>query len=93
MIKLNTGRQYVTDPPQVKRTAFQVETSDVGKTQKNYLGQTPYTFVPDDVGRLIEVVTGFSPGFMSWGFSSMFADLRKQYPDPKPYMGAPSAKE
>jgi len=91
--KLNNGRQYVTDPPQVKRTAFRVESSDVGKTQKGYLGQTPYTFVEDDVGRLIEVVTGFSPGSMSWGFSSIFVDLRKQFPDHKPYIGAPSASE
>lgn len=86
MKKLNQGRQYITDPPGVKRTAFHVEYSDVGKTQQQYLGQTPYTFQEDDVGRLVEVVVGFTPGFMSWGFSSVFADLRKQYPDPKPYV-------
>lgn len=93
MRKLNQGRQYVTDPPEVKRTAFLVEAGDVSKTQPNYLGQSPYTFQADDVGRLVEVVVGFTPGFMSWGFSSIFQDLRKQYPDPKPYMGAPSASE
>lgn len=92
MKKLNSGRQYVTDPPEGKRTAFLVEEADVGKTQKNYLGQGPYTFQADDVGRLVEVIQNMSPGFMSWGFGSMFADLREQFPDPKPYMGAPSAK-
>lgn len=85
MKKLNNGRQYVTDPPEVKRTAFLVEASDVGKSQKSYHGMEPYTFKEDDVGRLVEVVTGFSPGFMSWGFSSIFVDLRQQYPNTKPY--------
>jgi len=85
MKKINEGRQHVIDPPNVKRVAYLVEASDVGKTQGRYLGQEPYVFQSDDVGRLVEVTTGFSPGYMSWRFSSMFEDLRKQYPDPKPY--------
>lgn len=93
MQRLNQGRQFTTDPPGVKRTAYLVELGDVGKTQQSYLGQTPYTFQQDDVGRLVEVVTGFTAGFMSWGFSSTFEDLREAYPNPKPYIGAPSAKE
>lgn len=75
----------VTDPVEVSRTQFIVEQGDVGKTQPNYLGQQPYTFLADDVGRLIQVVKGFTAGFMSWSFSSSFKELRQQYPDPKPY--------
>lgn len=86
MRRLNQGDRFTTDPYEVKRAAFLVETSDVGKTQQNYLGQHAYTFQEDDVGRLIEVITGFTPGFMSWTFGSMFAELRKQYPDSKPYI-------
>lgn len=83
----------MTDDVEVKRSAFLVEASDVGKSQAMYLGQTSYTFLEDDVGRLIEVVQNVSPGFISWWFGSSFKDLREQYPDPKPYMGAPSASE
>jgi hypothetical protein len=86
MRKLNQGQRAIHDPVDVKRTAYVVETSDVGKTQSNYLGQMPYTFLEDDVGRLVEVITGFTPGFMSWGFGSKFAELRNEYPDPKPYV-------
>lgn len=85
MQKLNEGRSHVIDPPGVKRTAYLVEPGDVGKTQGKYLGQEPYVFQADDVGRLVEVTVGFSPDYMSWRFTSMFEDLRKQYPDPKPY--------
>jgi hypothetical protein len=78
---------------EVQRTAYVIEASDVGKTQKMYLGQQPYTFLADDVGRLLEVIKNKSPGFMSWGFGSIFKDLRDQFPETKPYMGAPSATE
>jgi hypothetical protein len=91
--KIGEPRRHEVDAVEVQRIAFLVEESDVGKTQKMYLGQTPYTFLPDDVGRLLEVVKNKSPGFMSWGFGSIFADLREQFPNPKPYMGAPSAKD
>lgn len=93
MKKIGEPRRMIHDPLEVQRIPFLVEESDIGKTQKMYLGQMPYTFLPDDVGRLLEVVKNMSPGFMSWGFGSIFSDLRKQYPSPKPYMGAPSAKE
>jgi len=93
MKKIGEPRRHVIDDIDVQRIAFLVEDSDVGKTQKMYLGQMPYTFLADDVGRLLEVVKNKSPGFMSWGFGSIFADLRKQYPETKPYIGAPSAKE
>ena len=93
MKKLGEPRRLVTDPIEVQRISFLVEETDVGKTQKMYLGQESYTFLPDDVGRLLEVVKNMSPGFMSWGFGSNFADLRELYPNPKPYMGAPSAAE
>lgn len=86
MHQLNQGRQYVTDHVDVKRTAFLVEDDDVGSTLWQYLGQTEYTFVYKDVGRLIEIVQDFSPGFMSWGFASIFADLREKHPDPFPYV-------
>ncbi|AXC36501.1 hypothetical protein HOT57_gp57 [Pseudomonas phage phCDa] len=91
--KIGEPRRHEIDEVQVQRIAFLVEESDVGKTQKMYLGKDPYTFLPDDVGRLLEVVKNKSPGFMSWGFGSAFADLRKQYPETKPYIGAPSAQE
>lgn len=85
MIPLNQGRQYVTDHVDVLRTAALVETDDVGSSMGMYLGQHDYTFEVKDVGRLIEVIQNMSPGFMSWGFSSIFEDLREQYPDPFPY--------
>lgn len=93
MKKLGEPRRHEVDDVEVTRTAFIVEAGDVGKTQKMYLGQEPYTFQADDVGRMLEVVKNKSPGFMSWGFGSVFKDLRQQYPETKPYMGAPSAKE
>jgi hypothetical protein len=86
MHQLNEGRQYITDHVDVKRTAFLVEDVDVGTGLWQYLGQQEYTFVYKDVGRLIEVVQDMSPGFMSWGFGSIFADLREQHPDPFPYV-------
>lgn len=93
MKKLGEPRRMAADPVEVQRISFLVEEVDVGKTQKMYLGQEPYTFLSDDVGRLLEVVKNMSPGFMSWGFGSIFTDLRTQYPNPKPYVGAPSASE
>lgn len=90
---LNQGRQYTTDPPQARRVAAVIEQEDVGCTMPMYLGQSDYTFTKDDVGRLIETTENMSPGFFSWKFGSIFDDLRKQYPDPFPYIGAPSAKE
>lgn len=93
MKPLNQGRQYTTDPVDVVRMALLVEESDVGTTLPMYLGQSDYTFEAKDVGRLIESVENMSPGFFSWGFGSIFDDLRKQYPDPFPYLGAPSATE
>lgn len=93
MKRLNEGRRFTTDAIEVSRIAFVVEPSDVGKSQNMYLGQTTYTFAEDDVGRLIEVVKNVSPGFVSWRFGSIFTDLTDQYPDPKPYVGAPSASE
>lgn len=86
MHQLNEGRQYVTDHVDVKRTAFLVEAGDVGSTISQYLGQTDYTFETKDVGRLVEIVQDFSPGYMSWGFGSIFADLNKAHPDPYPYI-------
>jgi hypothetical protein len=86
MKQLNQGQRFTTDPLEAIRTAFHVEQSDVGLTQGMYLGQHDYTFQADDVGRLVEVVQDMSPGFLSWGFGSVFADLRQQYPDPKPYV-------
>lgn len=85
MNQLNQGRQYVTDHVDVVRTAVMVEQDDVGCTLPMYLGQFEYTFETKDVGRLIETVEHMSPGFFSWGFGSIFVDLRKQYPDPCPY--------
>jgi hypothetical protein len=38
------------------------------------------------VGRLLEVVLDVSPGFVSWGFGSVFTDLREKYPDTQPYI-------
>lgn len=93
MKKVSEARRHETDIVEVQRTAYLVEEGDVGKSQKMYLGQEPYTFQADDVGRLLEVVKNKSPGFMSWSFGSIFKDLRQQYPETKPYMGAPSAKE
>ena len=91
--KIGEPRRHEIDAVEVQRIPFLVEATDVGKTQKMYLGKEPYTFLPDDVGRLLEVIKNKSPGFMSWGFGSIFADLRKQYPETKPYIGAPSAQE
>lgn len=93
MRKVSEIRRHEIDDVDVQRTAYLVEQSDVGKSQKMYLGQQPYTFLADDVGRLLEVIKNKSPGFMSWGFGSIFGDLRKQYPETKPYIGAPSASE
>lgn len=93
MQKASEPRRHETDSVEVTRTAYLVEASDVGKTQKLYLGQEPYTFQADDVGRLLEVVKNKSPGAMSWRFGSIFKDLRQQYPESKPYAGAPSASE
>jgi hypothetical protein len=93
MKQLNNGRRYVTDPIDSSRIAFLVEAEDVGVTQEMYLGQYDYTFEPEDVGRLVEVVQDMSPGFMSWRFGSMFSDLTDQYPETRPYQGAPSAGE
>ena len=93
MKKVGEARRHEVDEEQVQRIAFLVEESDVGKSQKMYLGQSAYTFLADDVGRLLEVVKHASPGFMSWKFGSIFQDLRKQYPESKPYIGAPSASE
>lgn len=93
MQRLNEPQRTITDNIEAKRTAYLVEASDVGKTQGNYLGQSTYQFEEDDVGRLIEVVQNVTPGFVSWKFGSSFAELRNQYPDPKPYIGAPSASE
>lgn len=93
MKKVSEARRFTTDEPEVKRTAYVVEEQDVGKTQKNYLGQEPYTFQADDVGRVLEVVQNKSPGSMSWRFGSMFNDITATYPESKPYLGAPSAGE
>lgn len=86
MTPLNEGRQYVTDHVDVRRTAAIIDPEDVGCTMPMYLGQSDYTFEPKDVGRLIETIENMSPGFFSWGFGSIFADLRDKYPDPFPYV-------
>lgn len=86
MIPLNDGRRFLTDPVDALRTGALVESDDVGLSQEMYLGQFTYVFLPDDVGRLIEVIQDMSPGFVSWGFSTVFADLRAQYPETKPYI-------
>lgn len=86
MNPLNQGRQYVTDHVDVQRTAVLVEQEDVGCVLPSYLGQHDYTFESKDVGRLIETVENMSPGFFSWGFGSIFGDLREQHPDPFPYV-------
>lgn len=93
MRKVSEVRRHEIDEVEVQRTAYLVEPSDVGKSQKMYLGQSPYTFLPNDVGRLLEVVKNKSPGFMAWSFGSIFKDLRQEYPETKPYIGAPSAAE
>lgn len=93
MKELNQGRQFVTDPPAVKRMAALVEAEDIGSTMPMYLGQSDYTFTEKDVGRLLETTEEMSPGFFSWKFGSVFSDLRDRYPDPHPYLGAPSAQE
>lgn len=93
MQPLNQGRQYTTDAPQVRRVAALIEKDDVGSTLPMYLGQSDYTFTEQDVGRLIETTENVSPGFFSWKFGSIFDDLREKYPDPFPYLGAPSASE
>lgn len=92
-MKVIATNRLVTDEPEVKRIAVLIEASEVGKTQPNYLGQGTYTFLERDVGRLIEIVKEKSPGFTSWHFGSNFKELREQYPDPYPYIGAPSAQE
>lgn len=86
MQPLNQGRQFTTDPVGSSRMAALVEAEDVGMQMPMYLGQTDYTFTAKDVGRLIETVENFSPDFFSWSFGSIFSDLRKQYPDPFPYV-------
>lgn len=88
MNQLNEGQRFLTDPYEALRIAFLVEETDVGETLEMYLGQHDYTFEPKDVGRLIEVVQNYTPGFISWGFGSIFCDLRNQYPDPFPYAKA-----
>ena len=93
MLQLNQGRQYVTDPPKVRRMAALVEQEDVGSSMPMFLGQSDYTFRQEDVGRLIETTEEMSPGFFSWRFGSIFTDLMLQHPDPFPYIGAPSAQE
>lgn len=93
MRRISEPRRHEIDEVEVERIAYLVEASDVGKTQKLYLGQQSYTFQEDDVGRLLEVVKNKSPGAMSWRFGSMFKDLSAQYPETKPYIGAPSAQE
>ena len=75
-----------SDPVDVIRLPVLVETSDVGKTQPNYLGQESYTFLPDDVGRVVEITRNMSPGFTSWRFGSVFKEVRDKYPDHKPYV-------
>lgn len=86
MRKLNEGERYVTDHVDVVRTAYLVEPIDVGATIDHYHATQKYTFLADDVGRLVEVIRNMSPGSMSWGFGSVFAELRKQYPETKPYV-------
>lgn len=86
MKKISDARRHEIDAPEVQRIGFVVEACDVGKTQSKYLGQESYTFQADDVGRLLEVVKNKSPGSMSWRFGSMFNDLKKQFPETKPYV-------
>lgn len=93
MNQLNDGQRHEVDEYPATRIAFLVEETDVGIEQGQYLGQHNYTFEPKDVGRLVEVVMEKSPGFVSWQFGSIFRDLRDKYPDPFPYIGAPSASE
>lgn len=77
-----------SDPIDAVRLTFMVEAGDVGKTQPNYLGQGTYTFLADDVGRIVEITRNMSPGFTSWRFGSVFKEIRDAYPDPKPYVKA-----
>lgn len=86
MQQLNDGLRFTTDHVDVKRTAFLVEPEDVGNTIGQYLGQHDYTFEQKDVGRLVEIVQEFSPGYMSWGFGSIFAELNQQHPNTHPYI-------
>lgn len=86
MIPLHDGRRFVTDPLEALRISALVDSDDVGTTMGQYLGQHDYTFEEKDVGRLIEVIQNMSPGFVSWGFGSIFSDLREKYPDPFPYI-------
>lgn len=86
MNQLNDGRRHEVDAYPATRIAFLVEDADVGLVQESYLGQHNYTFKQQDVGRLVEVIVDKSPGFVSWGFGSVFGDLRQQYPDPFPYV-------
>lgn len=88
MHQINNGERFVTDPLECLRTAFLVEETDVGLSLGSFHGAKEYTFQPDDVGRLVEVITEMSPGFISWGFGSIFADLRTKYPETKPYAKA-----
>lgn len=86
MKQLNEGRRHEVDNIEASRTAFLVEESDVGTSVPQFHGVREYTFMADDVGRLVEVVTDKSPGFMSWGFGSIFKDLRQAHPETKPYV-------
>lgn len=86
MQQLNDGRRHEVDEYPATRIAFLVDETDVGLSQESYLGQHTYTFKQQDIGRLVEVVMDKSPGFVSWGFGSVFGDLRQQYPDPFPYV-------
>lgn len=86
MKQLNNGLRHVSDDIDVLRIAFLIEETDVGSYQPHYLGQGEYTFEISDVGRLIEVVTEKSPGSVSWYFGSVFPELRKEYPQTKPYI-------
>lgn len=86
MIQLNQGQRHYCDNIEALRTAFLVESSDVGLDVPHYLGQSVYTIHESDVGRLLEVVTDKSPGFTSWSFGTTFKDLREAYPETKPYV-------
>lgn len=82
---LNEGQRYITDPIDCLRTAFLVEEANVGETLMYFHGTKDYIFQEDDVGRLGELIQDMSPGSISWGFGSIFADLRAKYPETKPY--------
>lgn len=61
------------------RQTFEVESSDVGTTKSNYLGQGQpgYTFRGSDVGRVIEVIT--APNYMCWAFNTMSTPTGKRW--------------